>query len=137
MFGDNDSLYWLIAKCCAPDPADRFASADELRTQLLGVLRETVARRTTGTTLTSAASALESRWWIATSNPAAASSRQIARPMRFAPPVTRAAPRRSPLRAGASVNPAELDEVDRGEDGDKAEDDVEGQHGNAPLARPQ
>ncbi len=58
LFHDNDSLYWLIAKCCAPDPADRFASADELRTQLLGVLRETVARRTTGTTLTSAASVL-------------------------------------------------------------------------------
>ncbi|WP_148615675.1 serine/threonine-protein kinase [Nocardioides rubriscoriae] len=58
LFHDNDSLYWLIAKCCAPDPADRFASADELRTQLLGVLRETVARRTSGTTLTSAASVL-------------------------------------------------------------------------------
>ncbi len=58
LFADNDSLYWLIAKCCAPDPADRFASADELRGQLLGVLRETVARRTTGTALTSAASPL-------------------------------------------------------------------------------
>ncbi|MDO9456638.1 tetratricopeptide repeat protein [Nocardioides sp.] len=58
LFHDNDSLYWLIAKCCAADPADRFASADELRTQLLGVLRETVARRTSGTTLTSAASVL-------------------------------------------------------------------------------
>ena len=33
---------WL--KACAPDPADRFASADELRVQLLGVLREVVAR---------------------------------------------------------------------------------------------
>ena len=43
LFAEHDSLYWLIAKCCAPDPADRFASADELRTQLLGVLRETVA----------------------------------------------------------------------------------------------
>lgn len=58
LFHDHDSLYWLIAKCCAPDPADRFSSADELRTQLLGVLRETVARRTTGTSLTSAASPL-------------------------------------------------------------------------------
>ena len=37
---EYDSLYWLIAKCCAPDPADRFASVDELRTQVLGVLRE-------------------------------------------------------------------------------------------------
>ena len=38
-----DSLYRLLAKACAPDPADRFASADELRVQLLGVLREVVA----------------------------------------------------------------------------------------------
>ena len=58
LFAENDSLYWLLAKCCATDPADRFASADELRTQLLGVLREVVAQRTTGTALTSAASAL-------------------------------------------------------------------------------
>ena len=36
LFQEHDSLYWLIAKCCAADPADRFASADELRTQLLG-----------------------------------------------------------------------------------------------------
>src|SRR5690606_11535773 len=55
---EYDSLYWLIAKCCAPDPADRFTSADELRVQLLGVLREVVARRTPGTALTSAASVL-------------------------------------------------------------------------------
>jgi serine/threonine-protein kinase PknG len=58
LFAENDSLYWLIAKCCAPDPADRFASADELRTQLLGVLREVVAERTVGTALTSAGSVL-------------------------------------------------------------------------------
>lgn len=58
LFQDYDSLYWLIAKCCAPDPADRFASTDELRMQLLGVLREVVARRTPGTALTSAASVL-------------------------------------------------------------------------------
>uniref|UniRef100_UPI001D0C2448 serine/threonine-protein kinase n=1 Tax=Nocardioides lijunqiniae TaxID=2760832 RepID=UPI001D0C2448 len=58
LFAEHDSLYWLIAKCCAPDPADRFASADELRTQLLGVLREVVAGRTSGTALTSAASVL-------------------------------------------------------------------------------
>ncbi len=42
----------------APDPADRFESADELRDQLLGVLREIVAASTTGTALTSAASVL-------------------------------------------------------------------------------
>jgi serine/threonine-protein kinase PknG len=58
LFAQHDSLYWLIAKCCAADPADRFASADELRTQLLGVLREVVAGRTSGTALTSAASVL-------------------------------------------------------------------------------
>ena len=58
LFQQHDSLYWLIAKCCAADPADRFASAEELRTQLLGVLREVVAARTTGTALTSAASPL-------------------------------------------------------------------------------
>ena len=58
LFAQNDSLYWLIAKCCATDPADRFASADELRTQVLGVLREVVAKTTPGTALTSASSLL-------------------------------------------------------------------------------
>ncbi len=58
LFQHYDSLYQLIAKCCAPDPADRFASVDELRTQVLGVLREVVARKRTGTATTSAASVL-------------------------------------------------------------------------------
>ncbi|MBS44992.1 MAG: serine/threonine protein kinase [Nocardioides sp.] len=58
LFARHDSLYWLAAKCCAPDPADRFASVDELRTQMLGVLREVVAEQTTGTALTSASSVL-------------------------------------------------------------------------------
>ncbi len=58
LFAEHDSLYRLIAKACAPDPADRFASVDELRVQLLGVLREVVAERTSGTALTSAASVL-------------------------------------------------------------------------------
>ena len=58
VFARHDSLYRLIAKACAPDPADRFASVDELRVQLLGVLREVVAERTAGTSLTSAASVL-------------------------------------------------------------------------------
>ncbi|GAB3621974.1 serine/threonine-protein kinase [Mariniluteicoccus endophyticus] len=58
LFQANDSLYRLLLKCCASDPADRFTSADELRVQLLGVLRETVARRTPGTALTSASSLL-------------------------------------------------------------------------------
>ncbi len=56
VFRVHDSLYWLIAKCCAPDPADRFISADELRGQALGVLREIVATTTEGTSLTSSAS---------------------------------------------------------------------------------
>ena len=58
VFAEHDSLYRLIAKACAPDPADRFASVDELRVQLLGVLREVVAAQTSGTALTSAASVL-------------------------------------------------------------------------------
>ncbi len=32
-----------MAKACAPDPADRFATVAELRVQLHGVLREVVA----------------------------------------------------------------------------------------------
>jgi serine/threonine-protein kinase PknG len=58
LFTEHDSLYRLVAKACAPDPADRFASVDELRVQLLGVLREVVAQTTAGTALTSAASVL-------------------------------------------------------------------------------
>ncbi len=58
LFAENDSLYWLITKCCEPDPADRFASADELRTQMLGVLREEIGERTVGTAATSVASVL-------------------------------------------------------------------------------
>ena len=42
LFQRYDSFYRLVAKACAPDPADRFASAAELRVQLLGVLREVV-----------------------------------------------------------------------------------------------
>lgn len=45
VFARHDSLYRLMLKVCAPDPADRFASADELRVQLLGVLREVVAKK--------------------------------------------------------------------------------------------
>jgi serine/threonine-protein kinase PknG len=58
LFETHDSLYRLLAKACATDPADRFASVDEFRVQLLGVLREVVAQRTPGTALTSAASVL-------------------------------------------------------------------------------
>ncbi|CCH77557.1 putative serine/threonine-protein kinase pknG [Nostocoides japonicum T1-X7] len=56
VFRDHDSFSWLVAKCCAREPADRFASAEELRVQALGVLREVVAGRTAGTSLTSTAS---------------------------------------------------------------------------------
>jgi serine/threonine-protein kinase PknG len=58
LFTEHDSLYRLLAKTCAPDPADRFGSVDELRVQMLGVLREVVAEKTPGTALTSAASVL-------------------------------------------------------------------------------
>jgi serine/threonine-protein kinase PknG len=58
LFASHDSLYRLLAKACASDPADRFASVDEFRVQLLGVLREVVAQKTPGTALTSAASVL-------------------------------------------------------------------------------
>ncbi|PPF32328.1 serine/threonine-protein kinase [Rathayibacter sp. AY1A3] len=43
LFQRYDSFYRLIAKACAPDPQDRFATVDEMRGQLLGVLREVVA----------------------------------------------------------------------------------------------
>ncbi|MDQ1287588.1 MAG: serine/threonine-protein kinase PknG [Actinomycetota bacterium] len=58
IFRENDSLYRLIAKACAPDPADRFTSADEMRVQLVGVLREIVARTQPDVALHSAASVL-------------------------------------------------------------------------------
>jgi serine/threonine-protein kinase PknG len=58
VFATHDSLYRLLSKACAADPADRFASVDEFRVQLLGVLREVVAQKTPGTALTSAASVL-------------------------------------------------------------------------------
>ncbi len=44
LFQKYDSLYRLLAKACALDPGDRFQSADELRVQLFGVLREIVAQ---------------------------------------------------------------------------------------------
>jgi serine/threonine-protein kinase PknG len=43
VFQTYDSFYRLLAKACAADPSDRFATVDEMRTQLLGVLREVVA----------------------------------------------------------------------------------------------
>jgi serine/threonine-protein kinase PknG len=43
LFQRYGSFHRLVAKACAPAPADRFGSAAELRVQLLGVLREVVA----------------------------------------------------------------------------------------------
>ena len=57
-FAEHDSLYRLLLKCCAPDPNDRFLSAEELRLQMLGVLREVVATATAGVATTAASSVL-------------------------------------------------------------------------------
>lgn len=57
-FAAQDSLYRLLLKCCAPNPSDRFSSADELRQQMLGVLREVVASQRPGVGSASAISAL-------------------------------------------------------------------------------
>src|SRR5205085_5972534 len=43
LFQRYDSLYRALAKATAPNPDDRFQTADELRDQLIGVLREVVA----------------------------------------------------------------------------------------------
>lgn len=57
-FAEQDSLYRLLLKCCAADPSDRFVSAEELREQMLGVLREVVASRRAGVGSASASSAV-------------------------------------------------------------------------------
>jgi serine/threonine-protein kinase PknG len=43
LFERYDSLYELLAKATAPNPDDRFQSAEEMASQLYGVLREVVA----------------------------------------------------------------------------------------------
>jgi serine/threonine-protein kinase PknG len=45
LFAEFDSLYRLLEKGTAPDPDDRFQTAEELADQLVGVLREVVVRR--------------------------------------------------------------------------------------------
>ena len=54
----QDSLYRLVLRCCAPNPDDRFQSAEELRQQALGVLREVVGRKARGAAYSSAPSPL-------------------------------------------------------------------------------
>ena len=54
----QDSLYRLVLRCCAPNPDDRFQSAEELRQQALGVLREVVGRKSRGAAYSSAPSPL-------------------------------------------------------------------------------
>lgn len=46
VFADNPSFYLLLQRATAPDPAERFASTDEMATQVLNVLREVVAAHT-------------------------------------------------------------------------------------------
>ena len=43
LFAEHDSLYRLLLRATAPRPEDRFQSAEEMRLQLLGVLREVTA----------------------------------------------------------------------------------------------
>jgi serine/threonine-protein kinase PknG len=43
LFERYDALYWLLLKGTAPNPDDRFQSAEEMADQLEGVLREIVA----------------------------------------------------------------------------------------------
>jgi serine/threonine-protein kinase PknG len=46
LFGQYESLYRWLLRSTAPQPGDRFNSADEMADQLLGVLREMVAEET-------------------------------------------------------------------------------------------
>jgi len=44
IFAEHDSLYRLLLRATAVRPEDRFQTAEEMRTQLLGVLREVTAQ---------------------------------------------------------------------------------------------
>ena len=48
LLADNDSLYRLLLRATARRPEDRFQTAEELRVQLLGVLREVTAQQSRG-----------------------------------------------------------------------------------------
>jgi serine/threonine-protein kinase PknG len=57
LFARHDSLYRWLLKGAATQPDDRFQSADEMRTQLLGVLREVTALASSGAVTRSTPSA--------------------------------------------------------------------------------
>ena len=54
----QDSLYRLVLRACAPNPDDRFQSAEEFRQQALGVLREVVGTKAPGAAYSSSPSLL-------------------------------------------------------------------------------
>ncbi len=58
IFAQHDSLYRWLLKGTAPQPEDRFQNADEMRDQLLGVLREVTAAAAGGTVTRSTPSRL-------------------------------------------------------------------------------
>ena len=58
VFARYDSFFRLLAKACALSPDDRFASADELRVQMTGVLREVVALDRHGEAATTSSASL-------------------------------------------------------------------------------
>lgn len=57
VFAAHDCFYRLIQRACAPNPADRFVSAEEFRSQAIGVLCEVVARKHRGAATSLRASA--------------------------------------------------------------------------------
>ena len=70
LFAEHDSLYRLLVRATATEPEDRFQSAEELRLQLLGVLREVsaaqsgaVTRSTPSTLFTTPTAAGDSLEW--------------------------------------------------------------------------
>jgi serine/threonine-protein kinase PknG len=57
-FVEHDAFYRLVARCCAPDPNDRFLTVEELRSQMIGVLRQVVAAQSDHAATMSAHSAV-------------------------------------------------------------------------------
>jgi serine/threonine-protein kinase PknG len=58
LFGEHDSLYRWLLKGSAREPEDRFQTAEEMRVQLLGVLREVTAAASSGVVTRSTPSVL-------------------------------------------------------------------------------